>query len=104
MKLSELIREGSKLYPQAKGSYFEHDHDDKIVRTCAIGSAILAWRGTEIERNENPGIVLKNLLGYCGIDENKLVNCRPVYSAILWWNDNGWTREQIADELEKIGL
>ncbi len=105
MKLSEAIREGIKLGGrQIVGNYLEFDEEGRLVGSCALGGAALAW-GLDIEddgwydqaleekvheflRPRLDQSAIRQSLGYEVVDAN----------------DDGMTREEIADRLEKAGL
>lgn len=89
MKLSAAIRIGAKLRPQCTGVHF-----DGRGNSCAIGAAYEGRFG----RQENPPHWISWKQAFAaGIPTTDL------YKKIGERNDNGWTREQIADWLESIG-
>jgi hypothetical protein len=87
-KLSQAIRIGAKIRPQCRGSYFSEG------RSCALGAAMEAM----------------DVLSY-GALARKLPSISKAEQAfadkfscgIDTVNDRGWTREEIADELELLG-
>jgi hypothetical protein len=110
-KLSTFIRLGSKLNNQCFGHL-----QDSISNTCAIGAAIHGKTG-ELPHSylsENKGLSATEI-----IPELNYVALSPVWN-VDWCNSNcwsslknviiflndrkRWTREQIADWLESIGL
>ena len=92
MKLSEAIREGAKLRPQAFSALF---CDGK---TCALGAACdavgaITWRG---DKGELTGFVPSHY--FPALEDPDL------YLAITRMNDfQRMTREQIADWVEEQG-
>lgn len=105
MKLSEAIREGAKLRPQAFGAYF----DEKNC-SCALGAA-----------SEGSGFQYERTRGSVTARFAKLEKHLRQHFPMLWqpqnesmatdlWyaiserNDEGITREEIADWLEEQGL
>lgn len=92
-KLSEAIRAGAKLRPQARGFYFASG------ASCALGAAYEAitgkyheagedWDGPDMSRWFTNTFGLSSLLG----------------TQVTEKNDAGKTRESIADELESQGF
>lgn len=114
MKLSEAIREGAKLRPQAQGNYFSRAWVDHTIvySSCALGAAceyVLHWNPEEVYFTLTAADVEK-------IEQHLNINLQtqvenPVYpeyesldSAIISLNDtHHWTRERIADWLLSIG-
>lgn len=96
-KLSELIREGAKLRPQTQqGDFYEHDETGECIGSCAFGAAWEAAMG---------------FTSIYDVDEfydemGKRVEKLPdsvTFDRITMWNDDGMTREQIADWLQEQG-
>lgn len=131
MRLSEAIREGAKLRPQARGAWFGFVNVWRINKppkkendplfavtgevTIAIGSCALAAAG------EGATLFGAELFGMSGIYESKLINAFPLlkkrvkscpacgrnHTDLLTTaqrlNDaHGWKREQIADYIETL--
>lgn len=85
-KLSEAIRIGARLRPQCTAVFFSDG------ASCAIGAAMEA---TGIAYGDTPNTGELHKL-FPALDEFAM----SIYAK----NDDGWTREQIADWLEKQGL
>lgn len=50
MKLSDAIREGSKLYPKAFFDYIDIDYNkEEVTHCCALGAALVATHATEVK-------------------------------------------------------
>lgn len=114
-KLSDLMRQGSQLRPQAFRDYVQRG-DEGEVCTCAIGAAYEAITGKlppsqnedydacpmvnrEIERET--GIAL----GFYSTKNPVTHNWETLTGLISGLNDaHKWTREEIADWLEQEGL
>jgi hypothetical protein len=106
MKISEAIREGSKLRPMLIGSYFEFatlpNGEDDAIGSCALGAA---YEGATDEQSY--GDIAMDLrrhwpelfkFGFCGAETT-------LAAAIIDMNDSGLcTREDIAAWLESLGL
>ncbi len=110
-KLSELIREGAKKRPQGFNSFFTKPYRAKKVHSCALGAALEAASGGLFgyERFNGDWKILQKKTGvdfgitaFCPVK-----NCGlKVYleRTITHLNDSHkWTREAIADWLEKEG-
>lgn len=113
MKLSEAIKEGAKLHPQTKCAFFD-GHG-----TCALGAAYEAVKGKEglkqLEDMTNDQAALE-VFDLFGMDDipvitpidyygNGLPVTRDLSRIIMRLNDREeWTREQIADWLDTLGL
>jgi hypothetical protein len=97
-RLSQAIREGAKLRPQCKKFVFAHG------KSCAIG----AWlEGLGYPYKE--GAHLSYLLALPPSIEDAFASAdsayRQKYRLWIWQdNDQGRSRESIADRLESIGL
>lgn len=91
MKLSAAIRIGAKIRPQCYGRYF------KDGGSCALGAAYEAMTGKNFENSWS---------GAKQIDAEIWMTIQFGHSVggIGLQNDNGKTREQIADMLEAQGL
>lgn len=88
--LSELIREGARIRPQAFGCYIEQG------RSCAIGAAA-----------EAAGATMRDYSGCLAVDGTWLMENIPMHvqEAIYDLNDTeGRSREYIADWLAESGL
>lgn len=108
MKLSEAIRLGAMLKPQAKCLYNASNQG-----TCAMGAAadaigvLMESIGVDAIRGTLSG--LGEAWPHLGASDDTrnesvwLVDGRPLADAIQTRNDTyGWTREQIADWVESI--
>ncbi len=117
MKLSEAIREGAKLRPQGRLTYFSRDADTCL--SCALGAAyeaitheitILIVPENDIDsviitlQNET-GVNMDDRVSFPDLSASNGIGFEAsVYNAISWLNDDyHWTREAIADWLESIG-
>jgi len=107
MKLSEAIRLGAMLKPQAREDLIQETFDAStgklVVATCALGAALDAV-----------GLIPEN--GWRDCCYNVLVTelwpilrstaeepCIPLWNKITRLNDDeGWSREAIADYVEKL--
>ena len=105
MKLSEAIREGGKIRPQAFGTYFDEEN-----RSCALGAAS---EGSGFRYEQTRGSVTARFAKL----EKHLRQHFPMLwqsqsesiASDLWYaiserNDDGMTRSEIADWLEAQGL
>lgn len=102
MKLSEAIRKGSEQRPQFFGEYFGLN-EDSILASCAIGAAIEGFTGS---RNEGDGYV-QLLLQFPQLKHQVIDpvtnQIDSLANTITELNDEAkWTREAIADWVEKI--
>lgn len=104
LKLSELIRIGSKVTGQCRRNLCIKQTNS----TCAIGAAYLAKHG-ELPNNN---MLSTDALKDCGVDDpielvyfDTVEVQLPLVNAICRANDQlGWTREEIANRLEELGL
>lgn len=114
-KLSELMREGAKLYPKVTGSYISFNKEDKHIEgCCAIGAAIIARYGKE-HLKDSESYRASDFIEEIGVSNvrlsppsgNTYVFPEKDYQLeviVYRLNDHAdWTREQIADWLESIG-
>jgi len=100
--MSEAIREGAKLGPQAFGTWRIDN------RTCVMGAASEAVFGPHLEN----GVSLVDLWPYIGKNSARCPECKDedyLSCVMVHLNDeHRWTREQIADwlyaEEEKLGF
>lgn len=120
MKLSEAIRIGAQLRPQTDGRLF-HRNDSGQVTSCALGAG---FEGAGLLKGDDavmiPEVDQSLLLSsFDGLEDFATTawRRRPNYPCpecedrestiddlITHLNDDdGWTREQIADHLESIG-
>jgi hypothetical protein len=101
MKLSEAIREGSRLTSQAFGQLVAY-YGGNAVSSCALGSAVLASGGEVAQANSYQ--VLRHrfpILGYTFRDpvSGKISDLEGTIEML---NDfNKWTREDIAGYVEE---
>ena len=116
MKLSEAIREGSKLRPQTVGKgYFWKDSDGQVY-SCAAAAAyegIGATNGDDYFRGKSN---IPNLSDHFETTIDPMVLCPEkekcdycefeyAGSLVIHLNDyHEWTREAIADFMETLGL
>lgn len=120
MKLSEAIREGAKLRPQAIGDYFLARNDGEIC-SCALGAAYERvvnfpnFKVTDSGLDETDAKEITKILEqeFPFISENEFICCPDEYcdysflentwnGLIAHFNDNHeMTREEIADWLEE---
>lgn len=113
MKLSEAIREGAKLRPQAFGDYIREVEDPAhpghyLTYTCAQGAAFEVIAGELPESQWKEKRVNPTLCKVCGVGNKRLSHPQfgrmCVLSMVGLLNDDArWTREQIADWLEERG-
>lgn len=110
MKLSEAIRLGAMLRPQAYGTYFSFS----LSASCAIGAALEARYGLETAKKV---IEVEATLPWPDLDLERVVECPAINgglmgpclqmsnamgSLIAHLNDvHRWTRERIADWVEE---
>lgn len=118
LKLSEAIREGSKLRPQNfRGTYFSQEEDK--VSSCAIAAAFEAIGRVNGDTYFKGGGLVPSLDEYfkahidhsiyCPVEGCPCNEYGPEFeyagSLIVHINDyHKWTREAIADFIEKLGL
>lgn len=122
MLLSQAIRLGAKLGPSAVGSYFNYGEKDRIVGCCALGGALLIHHGyTKFpQASEITRMPVHELVYYVfdarhdleAEDYPATLTSEDVFetsenmlgSIIARLNDNeeDWTREMIADWVEKM--
>jgi hypothetical protein len=109
MRLSEAIRLGAMMSPQARGHFFQRAVSDKesVIATCALGAAALAVGGS-IFHFAGPAHSRWPILGVL-VPENELpagiVARRSLRLAdvIMMLNDKeGWTRTEIADWVDQF--
>lgn len=102
-KLAQLIRDGSKLRPQAHGRLFDRINGE--LHSCAVGSALEACGYKPNVRLDVMATARKRLQA-CGIKTEARVKVGDyagwdVISAIIDMNDiQDMAREEIADEVE----
>lgn len=105
--ISRLMREGSSILPKHKEEYFSYVDDTNIITgACAIGAAAIAALGSTKSCTE-----LSSTAHHLTCFFGKKQTIHPVKKVkenmaaiILDLNDfQNWTREQIADWLEKEG-
>ena len=99
MKLSEAIRAGAALRPQAHGEYVIN-YWNGPSRTCAIGAAYEGITGKlpDPDWADDLNRVRKTIYKATGADDVLL-------NTVIQLNDDQYqTREQIADWLEAQGL
>lgn len=111
-KLSDLIRQGAVMHPQSL-SFFWHVDDDGAPTSCAPGAALNARigdKGMHALRDGNHSFY-DSLIAIASATLNKSVGHptygypASVYFCVTTLNDHAkWSREDIADWLESIGL
>lgn len=132
-KLSEAIRKGAQYRPQAFGKYYIERWDDDVICSCALGAAAEGLTG-KVERpdvlevrdllnayfialEDSYYAVPRYEIYALALDKDAENRLRyhwrfekpeervTIFSVIVGLNDYyKWTREQIADWLEKRGL
>lgn len=111
MKLSEAIREGAQKRPQCQGHYFQRN-DEGVLCSCALGAAYEVCSGVALERPV--GFAVGNQLIAClstNLERriprpslsNRELKDMDIMSLVAELNDDDWTREAIADYLERFG-
>lgn len=109
MKLSEAIREGAKLRPQTHRRYWQPNG------SCALGAAVEATKGSvaasSVSIREHLNEVwqgLRDTYKYCPVDCCRWQRHEALYDVpaiVVHLNDDhDWTREEIADWVEKEGF
>lgn len=101
MKLSEAIRKGAKLRPQAHGRYFESQGE--TLCSCALGAA---WEGVELHWIEIDAYGLEAAfpaLKECVWNPSKNRYANLIGAVIRLNDEEKWSREQIADYVESLG-
>lgn len=105
MKLSEAIREGAKMRPQARAAWFTHPPYE--IQSCALAAALEGCGAVTLD-TELSAIEL----GWLAIElwpelAEEITNVFPHRQRIRMiqhWNDYQFmSREQIADILEREG-
>ncbi len=101
MKLSEAIRAGAKLRPQAFGKGFDG------VGTCAMGAAFegmgLDPKSLDLEICQPIPEVLRELFPPKSVRLCPVCGTQKALGVIVHLNDeHGWTREAIADYVETL--
>lgn len=86
-KLSEAIRIGARIRPQVRSRFFIDG------KSCALGAAYEGMTGFQPSEE----MMYEHVLPVLGITQ-----C--LAESVAHKNDKGWTREAIADYLEKAGL
>lgn len=102
-KLSQAIRIGAAAHPKCFGSIMKLSHHStrgySIKSTCALGAAWVALHPDQIPTSISTTAV-----------EDELRKRFPLvadvdFNSIIAWNDrDGYSRNQIAEKLEKKGL
>lgn len=101
-KLSKLIREGGKKYPQGYGQFVKVNAEGKVCGACALGGAALE-AGIDV-----PTLVANGyspLRHLCEATDVDLYQALPGHDSPLWRviahkNDTGSTTEDIANWLD----
>lgn len=92
--LADAIREGSKRTQQCFRAYWvckPHREGGELYATCALGAAALVLY-PKGQMEERVGNLTARMALYPAL-------CMQI---IRWSDDRHWTRERIADELEKL--
>lgn len=103
MTLSQAIREGAKLRPQAFGSTWYHNENGEVIASCAIGAA---WEGITGDTNN----LFNEIIDALGLDDCVdyycpgclLGVCGSGYFVSHLNDKHKWSRERIADYVAKI--
>lgn len=98
-KLSEWIREGAKLRPQCiTGDFYQRDEEDYevIIGSCAFGAAFEAAVGMVDEFDVNEWYHMME-------PRTERLPDNLTFDRMTMLNDDGTTREDIADWLEANG-
>lgn len=125
MKLSELIREGSKDRKQLHFGFVQAQYPDDIdgpleYAACALGAACFACGVNESEIKalsakliQSPGSAAHEILGRCTdidrleremVDHPGVIDRSPIATIVVSLNDDyRWSFEQIIQWLESIG-
>lgn len=91
-KLSQAIRVGAKAHPQCFGRFISYSFEG-ISHTCALGAAYLVMGGDPLDTTR-AGQMFSERFNIPVEISGKIVD----------WNDKlHWSRESIADELERMG-
>lgn len=113
VKLSQLIRQGSRLHPQSFVDVYEWKGGQwggRVIASNVIGAALEAFYGPRDGIGNNERFFFAGLAAAIGLDPNARV-LHPVTQEPhrLWEvlvdlnHRHRWTREAIADWLEGIG-
>jgi hypothetical protein len=116
MKLSAAVRIGAQLHPPAYGDVMQID-EQGMIQTDPLGAAYEAVTGHLPPHTQTPADIAEVrscLHSACGIDWDQIV-ARPgsdqwgtresdLWDVITLLHDvDGWSREEIASWLERIG-
>lgn len=103
--LADAIREGSKRTTQCYRAYWvckPVSEGGWVYQTCALGAAALALY-PQAHHTIPMGQFIESLHARIKIACREQRNTTDVFQQIIRWNDDKhWTRERIADELEKL--
>lgn len=114
-KLSQAMRYGATLRPQAQWDFFvESDNMYEEIQSCALGAVWEAITGRTETHNEGDDVIgfLATFFDLGNEDKpfRTEIPCppegrkKPIFWAITHMNDSLlYTREEIADYLEKLG-
>jgi hypothetical protein len=103
MRLSEAMRRGATLHPQAFGHYFDVGLAGEIVASCAIGCSLEAVGITNNPSTQQINYIFPVLID--SPDTSCPADCGfsgDLGSTICHLNNSHWTRERIADWVETI--
>lgn len=117
MKLSEAIRIGAKIRPQAYGAYYLVGQMTGRIGSCAIGAAYEAAGFYQPEKLAMPCTLEDRAHWFEGLDKWKekgqTFTCpeclaeqreEPIPLLVTHLNDfHAWSRENIADHIERLG-
>lgn len=117
MKMSQAMRKGAAIRPKCEAAYFFDDGN--VVKSCALGAALEGsgqMDPTQYGQSRGP-IQLRDFfeVPYFGITgkqcphaecaQSKGYGHSSIETIVMCLNDDcGWSREEIADWLESIGL
>lgn len=113
MKLSEAMKAGIPLTEPITGQYEKYDPDTgKICGTCALGAAWVGLHGVDLDPNKTGGVGWDLAKQWPEINDvfdrvHPITQAtgQSIYKIVIDLNDkHGWSREQVADWLEKEGL
>ncbi len=111
MKLSEAIRAGAKLRPQSFVAFFGYV-DDYALGSCALGAAVEAVKGKPVPcevHYQLPDFIGETFDGVYRQVACPAEGCRKhqptelLYMAMELNDSHHWTRERIAEWVERQG-
>lgn len=108
MKLSEAIRLGAALAPQAFAILATKDKSGRVLSTCAIGAALHAVSAIHSDTTPSTSELTElfsvvTALRSCPGDDGCVYWVASVFEVVTHLNDNHlWSRERIADWVETV--